>query len=215
MRIKICGITRPDDALCAVDAGADMIGFIFVPESKRYIIPAQAARIIAALPGHVLPVGVFVDVPRNEVLRTIEESGIRAIQLHGEESPEDTDGYMVQVFKAHRVRPAFDMSVLAPYSVDAHLLDTYVSGMHGGTGMVFDWNVARAASAYGKIILGGGLTPENVARAIRRGAPSAVDVSSGVEFAPGIKAPEKIRRFIVAAQEAFNEMDPSMREGGA
>jgi phosphoribosylanthranilate isomerase len=215
MRIKICGITRIDDALCAVNTGADMVGFIFVPESKRYITPAQAARIIAALPEHVLPVGVFVDTPRKEVLRAIEESGIRAVQLHGEESPEDADGYSVPVIKAYRVRPSFDPSVLAPYRVEAHLLDTYVSGVHGGTGMVFDWSVARAASAYGKIILGGGLTPENVAEAIRRGAPSAVDVSSGVEHAPGIKAPEKIRRFIVAAQLAFNEMDPSMREGGA
>jgi phosphoribosylanthranilate isomerase len=214
MRIKICGITRVEDALCAVDTGADMIGFIFVSESKRCVTPAQAARIIAVLPGHVLPVGVFIDSPRKEVLWTIEASGIRAVQLHGEESPEDAEGYTVQVIKAHRVRPSFDPSVLAPYGVDAHLLDTYVSGMHGGTGMVFDWSIARAASAYGNIILGGGLTPENVAEAIRRGAPSAVDVSSGVEIAPGIKAPEKIRRFIVAAQGAFKEMDPSLREGG-
>lgn len=214
MRIKICGITRLEDALCAVEAGADMIGFIFVQESKRCVTPVHAAGIIDRLPAHVLPVGVFVDAPRKEVLRTIEQSGIRAVQLHGDESAEEADGYAVEVIKAHRVRPGFDPSVLSPYRVDAHLLDTYVSGTHGGTGIAFDWRVARVASAYGTIILGGGLTPENVAQAIRTGAPAAVDVSSGVEKAPGIKAPEKIRRFIVAAQAAFNDMDPSLREGG-
>ena len=205
MRIKICGVTRSEDALCALDAGADMIGFIFVPGSKRLISPEAAGRIIEGLPHDVLPVGVFVNASRTTVLETIRISGIRAVQLHGDEPPPDAEGLPVRVFKAHRVKSELDPAALLRYRVDAHVLDTYVSGAHGGTGQVFDWRFARSAARAMPVILGGGLTPENVADAITIVNPAAVDVSSGVEVMPGIKDHHKIRLFVRAARRAFDE----------
>ncbi len=206
MRVKVCGITRPDDALCAVDAGADMIGFIFVPGSARFIDPDVAARIVADLPREVLPVGVFVNAPPAVVRDTIRRSGIRAVQLHGTEQPADVEGLPARVIKAHRVGESFDVHVMLRYRVDAHLLDTYVKGMDGGTGQVFDWRIARAASATTRVILGGGLTPANVARAIEEARPAGVDVSSGVEVVPGIKEHEKIKQFVRNALQAFHNV---------
>lgn len=203
MRVKVCGITRYDDALCAVDAGADMLGFIFASSSNRCIAPSVAADIIAALPRDVLPVGVFVHASHAEVREAVRASGIRAIQLHGEETPAETVGHGVQVIKAHRVRPGFDPAVLLRYAVDAHLLDAYVDGMHGGTGQVCDWSIARTAAQGSRVILSGGLTPGNVADAIRDVRPVGVDVSSGVERGAGIKDHEKIRQFVRNAREAF------------
>ncbi len=203
MRVKVCGITRYDDALCAVDAGADALGFIFVRSSKRYIAPDAAARITAALPRDVLPVGVFVDAPHTGLREVIRLSGIRAVQLHGDETPSDCIGLPVQVIKAHRVRPGFDPAVLGQYPVDAHLLDAYVDGLHGGTGQVFDWSIAGTAARTARVILSGGLTPGNIASAIAQACPMAVDVSSGVELAPGIKDHAKVRQFVQNAREAF------------
>jgi phosphoribosylanthranilate isomerase len=203
MRVKICGITRRDDALCAIDAGADMLGFIFVPSSVRFITPEAVAAIVQSVPKEILTVGVFVDTDRPMILEAVRRSGIRAVQLHGTEPPADTEGLPVRVLKAHRVKPDFDPSVLRRYHVDAHVLDTYVAGAHGGTGQVFDWRIARVAAEQGTIILGGGLDPENVADAIALARPAGVDVSSGVECAPGIKDHVKVRRFVHAARAAF------------
>ena len=195
-KVKICGITREEDAATAVEAGATMVGFIFDPSSRRFIRPVDAARIVRMLPSSVVPVGVFVDAPREEVTRSVGESGVRCIQLHGEETPEATEGYAVPVIKGIRVRPGFDPNVVRRYSVHAVLLDAFVEGQHGGTGVSFDWAIATKAASFARIVLSGGLTSENVREAIRRVRPYAVDVSSGVERSPGIKDHEKIRRFI-------------------
>ncbi|MCC6398944.1 MAG: phosphoribosylanthranilate isomerase [Bacteroidetes bacterium] len=206
MRIKICGITRMEDALAAVEAGADAVGFIFTPQSRRYIRSADAGAIIASLPSEILPVGVFVNPTRDHVHETIRRTGIRAAQFHGEESPDDIRGYNLFVIKAHRVTPDFTPSVLHSYKADAHLLDAYVEGIQGGTGNVFDWHVAEEARAYGTIVLSGGLTPENIERAIRTALPDAVDVSSGVESQPGVKDAGRMKRFVERAQAAFDLM---------
>jgi phosphoribosylanthranilate isomerase len=199
-QVKICGIAREEDAEAAAEAGAAMIGFIFVPSSPRFIRPVDAARIVRTLPPSVLPVGVFVDASREDVDRSVVESGVRCIQLHGDEPPGETQGYAVPVIKGIRVRPGFDPEIIRRYNVQAILLDAFVEGRHGGTGVSFDWAIATKAASLARIVLSGGLTSENVREAIRRVRPYAVDVSSGVERSPGIKDHEKIRRFIEAVQ---------------
>lgn len=206
MRIKICGITRMEDALAAVEAGADALGFIFTPRSRRYIQPVDAAAIIATLPPSILPVGVFVNATREHIRATISSTGIRAAQFHGEESPDDIRGYNLFAIKAHRVTPDFTPSILSSYTADAHLLDAYVEGVLGGTGKAFDWHFAKEACAYGTIVLSGGLTPENIERAIGVSMPDAVDVSSGVELRPGLKDAGRMKSFVERAREAFDRM---------
>jgi phosphoribosylanthranilate isomerase len=203
VKIKICGITRLADALAAAECGADAIGFIFVQSSPRYIPPARAAGIVRALPASVLPVGVFVDASRSTIAEAVTAVGIRALQLHGDEPPESTIGFGLPVFKAHRVSPDFAIETLGRYAVAAHLLDAYVEGIRGGTGRQFNWEVAVQATREYRIILSGGLTPENIDGAIRHVRPQAVDVSSGVEQQPGLKDHVKLRRFIEAARNAF------------
>ena len=206
MRIKICGITRKEDALAAVEAGADALGFIFSPHSRRYVNPDDAGVIIASLPPFILPVGVFVNAARLHVRETIRRTGIRAAQFHGEEAPEDVSGYNLFTIKAHRVTPDFRPGILNSYKADAHLLDAFVEGVHGGTGKTFDWRLVDGAHVYGRIVLSGGLTPENVERAIGVAMPDAVDVSSGVELRPGIKDAERMKSFVERARAAFDRM---------
>jgi len=202
MKIKICGITTRQDAYAAIDAGADALGFVFVPASKRYLSRDAAASIIAGLPPFVVPVGVFVNERRKLILETIRRTGIRCLQLHGDETPEETAGYPVPVIKGFRIGPDFDPRALSSYGTGAYLLDTYVEGKYGGTGKRFDWNLAVAAKEYGRVILSGGLTPDNVGEAVRFVQPYAVDVSSGVEAAPGVKDHARVEAFIRAAREA-------------
>jgi len=209
MKIKICGITRTADALAAVQCGADAIGFIFFPSSPRYIPPAMAAEIVGALPAAVLPVGVFVDASRNSIVDAVRVSGIRALQLHGDEPPQSTSGFGLPVFKAHRVSARFAVEDLDRYAVEAHLLDAYADGSRGGTGRQFNWDVAVRARQAHRIILSGGLSPENVKRAIHYVLPYAVDVSSGVEQQPGVKDHLRMCRFIEAARGAFERISPS------
>ena len=192
MIVKICGITRLEDALAAADEGAAAVGFIFVRESRRYVDPDEAGRIINKLPPFVSPVGVFADSARAEVLSTIGRTGIRCVQFHGEETPADTLGYPLPVIKAFRVGEGFDPAVIAAYPLPAFLLDASVPGMRGGTGKTFDWMKAQGASRYGRIILGGGITPGNAALAVQTVRPYAIDVSSGVESSPGVKDRKKI-----------------------
>jgi phosphoribosylanthranilate isomerase len=193
MRVKICGITRMEDALAAAEEGAAAVGFIFFRPSPRYIAPADAGRIIESLPPFVCPVGVFVNQHRADVLSTIEQTGIRCVQLHGDESPAETAGYPVPVIKSFRAADDFDPTRIVSYSLPAYLLDASVPGMYGGTGKTFDWKIAQEASRYGRIILSGGITPENVALAARTVHPYAIDVSSGVESSSGIKDRERIK----------------------
>jgi phosphoribosylanthranilate isomerase len=202
MKIKICGITTREDAHAAVDAGADALGFVFVPASKRYLSRDAAASIIAGLPPFVIPVGVFVNEGRKLILETIRRTGIRCLQLHGEEPPEETAGYPVPVIKGFRVGPEFAPPALSSYRTSAYLLDAYVEGTYGGTGKRFDWNLAVASKEFGRVILSGGLTADNVGEAVRFVHPYAVDVSSGVEAAPGIKDHAQVEAFIRAARGA-------------
>ena len=202
VKVKICGITRPVDAHTAMDAGADAIGFIFVPGSPRYVQPEHARRIIADLPPFVTPVGVFVDATRTMINEFVGISGVRCLQLHGNEPPEDLRGYSLPVYKAFSVSQGFDIRQISAYGRPVCLLDTYAEGRAGGTGRTFDWNIAREAKAVARVILSGGLHPGNVGEAIRTVEPYAIDVSSGVESAPGIKDPDRIMRLMAAVRAA-------------
>lgn len=201
VRVKICGVTRLDDALAAVRLGADALGFNFWPRSKRYLPPAEARAIVRRLPPFVSAVGVFVDPTREEVLRAVDVSGIGIAQLHGDEPPELCVSLPCPVLKAIRVADAHALAQLASYDVRGFILDAPGPG-YGGGGVTFDWSLVAEIAREMPIVLAGGLTPENVAEAVRAVRPWAVDVASGVESAPGAKDEEKMRRFIEAAIEA-------------
>jgi len=200
-RVKICGITREEDALMAVEVGADALGFIFYPKSPRYITPEEARLIKTKLPPFVTTVGVFVDEDAGRVMEIARDAGLGAIQLHGHETPAYCANMGINVIKALRVRDEGDIRAMARYEVSAFLLDTYKEGQMGGTGEVFDWDLALKANQ-GKtpIILSGGLNPDNVARAVEKVRPYAVDVSSGVEVQSGVKDRDKVRNFIENAK---------------
>jgi phosphoribosylanthranilate isomerase len=201
VRIKICGITRIEDALAAIAAGADAIGFVFYAKSPRAVTPAQASAIIAALPPFVTTVGLFVDMPRAELTRLLTEVPLDLLQFHGDEGPEDCAGYGRPYIKALRVKPGDDVAgAISRYpAASGILLDTYVPGTPGGTGEAFDWSLVPRDAAK-PLILAGGLTPENVGDAVRQVRPYAVDVSGGVEASKGIKEAAKIQAFIQRAR---------------
>ncbi|NWL75627.1 phosphoribosylanthranilate isomerase [Pseudomonas taiwanensis] len=201
VRIKICGITRIEDALAAVAAGADAIGFVFYAKSPRAVTPAQAGAIIAALPPFVTTVGLFVDMPRAELTQLLEVVPLDLLQFHGDESPADCGGYGRPYIKALRVKPGDDVAAAIACYPEASgvLLDTYVAGTPGGTGEAFDWSLVPRNAAK-PVILAGGLTPENVGDAVRQVRPYAVDVSGGVEASKGIKDAAKIQAFIQQAR---------------
>lgn len=199
MKVKICGITCREDALAAVAAGADALGFNFCPASPRYIDPRRARDIVGALPPFIAAVGVFVDVASPaEVRRIARLSGVSVLQLHGDESPDYCRRLRrsYPLIKALRLGKDLNRRALGEYPVQAFLLDTYDDTRRGGTGKTFDWNLACDLAGLRPIILAGGLTPENVASAVRTVRPYAVDVCSGVEARPGKKDPEKIARFM-------------------
>lgn len=199
--VKICGITNAADAETAVAAGANALGFIFYPRSPRAVTPAQASVICRSLPGHVARVGVFVNASPEEVNEAIVLCGLNILQFHGDESPEYCSQFGIMTMKAFRVRDQETIATLPRYPTHAWLLDAYNPVQLGGSGESFDWRLAVAASQFGKpIFLAGGLTPENVAQAIRQVKPFGVDVSSGVEIAPGRKDHEKVRAFVAAAR---------------
>lgn len=201
-RVKICGITAAEDAAAAVEAGADALGFVFVPGTPRHISPERAAVIIAALPPLVSAVGVFVDQPLDEVVTLTAACRLQAVQLHGHEPPAYCLRLPVPVIKAVRVRGPESLAALEGYPAQAFLLDAFVEGTPGGTGVAFPWALARQATRHGRIILSGGLRPETVAEAVRTVRPFGVDVSSGVERRPGLKDHQKVREFIVAVRRA-------------
>lgn len=189
VRVKICGITNLEDAKLAIDLGADALGFNFYKRSPRYLEPAKAKPVIEALPPLVSLVGVFVDEFSPErILNITHAIGISSVQLHGIESPEYVKKLSeVRIIKAFRVGDDFDINQLAAYRVGAYLLDAYDSVQVGGTGKTFNWELAVAAKALGRVILAGGLAPENVYDAIVRVRPYAIDICSGVESEPGKK----------------------------
>jgi len=201
VKVKICGITSLEDALTAVAAGADALGFVFHSASPRHISPEQAADIIKQLPPFIQTVGLFVNEARDTVNTTADQCGLDIIQLHGEESPGYCDSVRRRVIKAYRVKDISTLDSLVQYHVSGCLLDAWSPAAHGGTGQTFNWEIAAEAAKRGhRIVLAGGLTPDNIAEAVRRVNPYAVDVSSGVESSPGHKDAEKIRKFIIQAK---------------
>ena len=201
VKVKICGITGTADALAAVEAGADALGFMFYAPSPRCVSFASAVEIIGELPPLVAKVGVFVNPTEEEVRRGITECGIDTLQFHGEESPEFCRRFGLKVIKAFRVRDAESLQPTKDFPNEAWLLDSYVAGQLGGTGARFNWDLATdAARRHRSVLLAGGLTPENAAEAVRKVRPYGLDVSSGVESAPGKKDAAKVRAFIAAAK---------------
>jgi phosphoribosylanthranilate isomerase len=207
-RVKICGITNLEDALAAVEAGADLLGFNFYRRSPRYVTPEVARGIIEKLPEPVASVGVFVNEPGPEAVERIaREAGAGAAQLHGDETPEFCSRIRgLLTIKALRVGPGYDAARAAEFGTDAVLLDAFVKGEWGGTGHTFDWTLARRTrESVPKLFLAGGLTPANVAAAVEAVNPYAVDVCSGVESAPGRKSLRLMRRFVEAVNETAAE----------
>lgn len=195
-KVKICGITRDQDAQDAVAAGADALGFVFYPKSPRYVRPEIARDIIQNLPPFVTCIGLFVDAPREEVAQVAERSCINMIQFHGNESSDYCESFSLPYIKAVR----FESNEQVQEVVDQHpqaravLVDAFVPGIPGGTGQTFDWDELGTFSM--PLILAGGLRPENVRSAIHKLRPYAVDVSGGVELEKGIKDSQKIQNFI-------------------
>ena len=201
VKVKICGITNVDDALAASDLGVDALGFVFYKKSPRHVSPDQAGEIIRRLPPFITTVGVFVDMPPGEVEAIMRHASLDVAQLHGHELPEACV-LGRRVIKAIRVKELSDLGQLKHYRVSAFLLDTYTQEFFGGTGQLFNWDIALDAKQYGKIILAGGLNPDNVAKAVQWVRPYGVDVSSGVEERKGKKDHRKMRLFIERAKGA-------------
>jgi phosphoribosylanthranilate isomerase len=203
MFIKVCGITNLVDALAAVEAGADALGFNFYRRSPRYIAPDAARRIIEQLPSAVMSVGVFVNEREpEEVARISDSARLTAVQLHGDESPEYCYALRGRfVIKALSVSDEFEPARAKDYDTDAILLDAYARDARGGTGRIVDWEVARRVrELVPQLFLAGGLSPENVAEAIAAVDPYAVDACSSLESAPGRKDAERVRSFVAAAR---------------
>jgi phosphoribosylanthranilate isomerase len=207
-RVKICGITVLDDARLAVELGASALGFNFYPPSPRYILPAAAATIIRQLPPLVMAVGVFADETEAEhVAAMARDARVNAVQLHGPRFPIISDALQdYPVIRAVTLRERKDLDELIGQAASAFLLDNFDPKLIGGTGRTVDWALAREAKRYGNVILAGGLTPANVAQAVREVRPYAVDVASGVESAPGKKDADKLRAFFAAVAEADEEL---------
>ena len=220
-RVKICGITSLEDARMAVQAGADALGFIFVENTPRFVTPEQVAPIIRALPPFVTAVGIFWDHPAGHIKAIIEACGLRVVQFHGDETPEDCQGYSVPVIKTIKLPPVSTIDGLPEYRVTerfgallyrkvvaAYLLDSQARWSEGEGREPLEWRSIRLMADKSPresqlpIVLSGGLTPENVATAVSIVRPFAVDVNSGVEARPGKKDAEKVRRFIEAAKRA-------------
>ena len=202
LRVKICGITRQQDALAAARAGADAIGLHFYKKSVRYVTPEQAMQIRKQIPPFVSVVGVFVNAEREEILRTAEFLRLDYIQLHGNESPDSFRDLPARTIKTMRVGSQEDLYGLDRYPADALLLDAKVGDQYGGTGQSFDWSLLNGLTTSMPLILAGGLRPDNIAEAVKATNPQAVDVSSGVESAPAIKSYDEMRVFIQNARSA-------------
>ncbi|MFM2082652.1 MAG: hypothetical protein RL380_1343 [Verrucomicrobiota bacterium] len=203
VKVKICGITSVADGVATAEAGADLVGLMFYEKSPRAISVATAAEIARALPPFVLRVGVFVNPEPELVMRAIGECGLSMLQFHGDETPEFCTQFGMMSMKAFRVRDESSLAALEQFGTEAFLLDAYSPSGLGGTGEKFNWNLAVAAKKFGRpIFLAGGLTPENVAAAVKQVQPFGVDVSSGVESAPGKKDAAKVRAFIAAVRAA-------------
>jgi phosphoribosylanthranilate isomerase len=193
-KIKICGITNLEDALLAVELGADALGFVFSKSPRR--IEADVAReIIQQLPPFLSVTGVFVNETDEFVKHVARRCNLNVLQFHGDEDPEYLDNFNRKIIKAFRIKDHSSLEKLSQYSVQGYLLDSHVEGKMGGTGVTFDWDLAIEAKQYGPVILSGGLNPDNIQSAIEKVRPYAVDASSGLELSPGKKDPEKMKLF--------------------
>ena len=202
-RVKICGITNIEDAVAAAEYGADAIGFVFQPKSPRAITPETAKNIVSALPPFITTIGVFVNESKLEIERIIRYVGLNIVQLHGNEPP-DACQLNRKVIKAIRVKDLTDLEPLKRYDVSAFLLDTYSPHTMGGTGQIFNWDIAVEAKKFGRIILAGGLNHENIEEAIKWVRPYGIDVATGVESnKKGEKDHKKLKLFIEKARQAF------------
>ncbi len=206
MRVKICGITRPEDAELAVSLGAWALGFILWPSSKRAADPAVAAGIARSLRRRPVElVGVFVNQPLDEIEGYADTLGLSYVQLHGDEGPAFCAAVAqrtgAKVIKAARIRHASDLQDLERFHTDLHLLDTAVAGLRGGSGQTWDWDLLASRRSKTPFLLSGGLTPDNVGEAIAAAHPWGVDVASGTEASPGVKDPEKLEAFFAAVDE--------------
>jgi len=205
VRVKICGITNSVDAITAIDAGANLLGFNFYEKSPRHITEAEAAKIRPRLPKKVEAVGIFVNASPAEVTALRKSLKLDAVQLHGDETPDSVAqiARLMRVIKAFRVEPEFPLATLDEYrEAFAFLFDAAQTGQYGGTGRTTDWDVARRAALSRRIILAGGLKVENVAAAVRIVRPYGIDVASGVESEPGKKDPGLLREFIQEVRRA-------------
>jgi phosphoribosylanthranilate isomerase len=203
-QVKICGMTNIDDAQVAVEAGVDMIGLIFYPPSPRYVTPAQARAIVASLPASVPAIGVFVNEDVETVSRIARDSGVQMVQLHGAETPELCQQLPWPVVKTFRFTAQVQPEMMRQYTVAAYLIEGFHADLYGGGGALADWQRVATLHQYGRIILAGGLTPENVRDAIRVVQPYAVDVCSGVEASPGKKDWARVRAFVQGAKELLD-----------
>ena len=216
LRIKICGVTNPEDIHLCAEAGADAIGINFHPGSPRYVDPRQAAPLVRTIPPLMSAVGVFVDQSMRQMCAIAYQLGLRGIQHHGEKR-EVADSFPFAFVPAFRVKDESSLSTIrvyldacrnAGFPPSAILVDAHVEGQHGGTGRTAPWELVANFKSDVPLILAGGLTPENVAEAIRMVRPAAIDVASGVERSPGKKDADKVRRFIANAREAAAKVDP-------
>lgn len=198
--VKICGVTTVGDAELCVTAGADAVGLNFYAGSPRFVSPEAARRIVDAIAGRVLTVGVFVDATYEQICAIKEQTQIACVQLHGDESPEQLSRLLPHAYKAIRVRDADSLTLARQYAGRHILLDAYVAGQAGGTGALFPWEFAAELARERHVTLAGGLHADNVAEAVACVQPFCVDVASGVERAPGHKDPERVRAFIAAAK---------------
>ena len=204
VKVKLCGITNLEDALLAVEAGADALGFVFHCASPRHVFPEQAAHIIRNLPSFVQIVGLFVNEPLEIVNETADSCGLDVIQLHGDESTEFCSAVNRRVIKTFRIKDITSLEPMQGYNAASFLLDAWSPSAHGGTGRTFNWEIATIVAQKVRIILAGGLTPVNVAAAIRLVQPYAVDASSGLESAPGKKDAVLVQQFIENAKNALS-----------
>jgi phosphoribosylanthranilate isomerase len=203
VKVKFCGITSAADAEAAVQAGADALGLMFYPGSPRHISLETAQDIARRLPPYIIRAGVFADPNPSDVFAAIQLCQLNVVQLHGNETPEFCLQFGVMTMKAFRIQNADSLLPMSTYRTDAFLLDSHVKGKPGGTGETFNWDLALKAKKFGKpIFLAGGLTPQNVAEAVRKVAPFGVDVSSGIEQSPGKKDAQKMKDFIAAVRGA-------------
>ena len=211
LKVKICGITNAEDAAAAVESGADALGFVFYRKSPRYIEPTLARQIIMSLPPLVIPIGVFVNEDQQVVRNLMDDCGLGLAQLHGDESAIYCKELGRTVLKALRVKDRSTFLALAEFrgraSVRGFILDSFSDQAYGGTGQVLDWQLAAEVAKAASVLLAGGLTPDNVEKAIQAVQPYGVDVSSGVEASPGKKDHDKVRSFIRAAQLVSQRLD--------